>query len=69
MKTMKWLMMCMLAISACCLSACGDDDESISPSILIIPCNFHLLAKENPIISTEQKHRSRSRTAIKKSWK
>lgn len=29
MKTMKWLMMCMLAISACCLSACGDDDESI----------------------------------------
>lgn len=29
MKTMKWLMMCMLAIGACCLSACGDDDESI----------------------------------------
>ena len=29
MKTMKWLMMCMLAISACCLSACGNDDESI----------------------------------------
>lgn len=29
MKTMKWLMMCMLAISACCLPACSDDDESI----------------------------------------